>query len=400
MTECLFWGWSMRSLFAFFLFVVALPHHRAAAVEATRYVAEHPAARPRFRTISSGLPAASRSNTLTAEVDPTATWQFGWFTYGDEASRSVIVGQRNGVDVFVDADRDLKFVPQELCTRKNDVWPVVLGAEFLDSGNLYDHHQQSVLIRRDSDGEFEVATAGVLEGVATVDGASLRLLRLDRNSNGLWFDDQDRVLIDFNGDDQLDPIAERLACQPICRVAGKRFAMQSDQFGRHLKLVALDSTGSIVPSVTLQPNTSLTQVTARLVSKNGIRVPIRAVSQPIECPVGEYRIEQVDILLVRKEKSYFFRFACTAAGDHSIKVSRDKATKFELIGDLRLENRITTQKNSDGQTLTVTPFMNSSTGLFLMGCRVGDESITSENRLQIELRHEGKLLDRTSTGFS
>ena len=137
---------------------------------------------------------------MLANVSPDdgGPWKFGWFVFGDPASRSVTVGL-NGERLFVDLDRNRQFSVEEELTplgSESMTWQAKLGAEFFAPDNSYQHYDRSVLLRLNADGSLQVATDGAMVGTVPLDGIALTTIRIDRNSNGRWFDAMDRIFID------------------------------------------------------------------------------------------------------------------------------------------------------------------------------------------------------------
>ena len=256
------------------------------------YVAEPDGApAPRYRKIEEGLPAGIAQSRLVADIDPdgTQSWRFGWFTYGESHSRSVTVALNgeSATDVFVDVNRDKRFSQDERFephSRSPLLWRVVMGAEFLTANSQHVQVERSILLRMHGEkGFIEIATQGVMEGFVAVNGKEMRAVRVDRNSNGRWFDSQDRILLDINRDGATDPIGERIACDSICRIGGKRFVLQSDMRGDRLQLVELSGLGNVIPRIEMQSGSAVVrEVSGMIVSRGGVWVSIRSLDQQID----------------------------------------------------------------------------------------------------------------------
>ena len=363
--------------------------------------------RPRYRKVEQGLPGGLPRDELLSDVDPAAqsTWKFGWFAYGEGNSRSIGVGLRGNDDpqLFVDSNRDKCFRDDERVSRDEKDpgrWRLPMDAEFLTPDNDYVHVPRSILIRPSRSGFLEIATEGVMEGHVEVGGKLVAARRLDRDSNGRWFDSTDRILLDSNGDGKIDPIGGRISCESICRVGGKRFVLQSDMQGEWLELVELTGVGTIVPQLDLQPaDAVIKELSGAFVSQAGVRAAIRAVDRPIECPVGDYRIESLSVEVAYQDVTYWFRFSNNDA-EHRYSVALGQSVDVDLLGSVTLSSTQTTVKVPGGATLKITPLLTTSSGMYLSGCKTGRIDPTLENRLLTESRFENRVIDNNSTGFS
>lgn len=380
-----------------------------------RYVAqpERPVAH-HYRRIAAGLPGGLTRKQLLADVDPPSDgpqqetmWQWGWFTYGQDNSRSVAVALRKGPQpqLWIDLNRDKRFAREEriqLDPADRHRWRVVIGAEFLTEGDQYEHCQRSILVRQSSQpGYFEIATEGIMQGSVLVDGKWLRAVRIDRNSNGRWFDASDRILLDINRDGGLDPIGERIACDSVCRLDGKRFVLQSDMQGHRLELAEFAGQGSLVAQLKLPSDTArIDTISGTLASRDGIRVTIRALDQPSECPVGDYLIESVTLEVSAGQRHYWFSFRSDDSARPVIAVKAGQAVTVDLLGQLTLTGTRFIVSKRDHVELRFTPRLTTSTGLYLTGSKVGRGRPTAENRLLAESLLDNQVMDISSTGFS
>lgn len=364
---------------------------------------------PRFRKIEDGLPAGISRRGLIAGIDPKGAlaWRFGWFTYGENHSRSVAVALKGEscTDLFVDVNRDKRFSLDErfeTCPEDAERWRVVIGAEFPTVSNQYDQVARSILVRPAGEkGLVEIATQGVMEGSVAVNGKEMRAVRVDRNSNGCWSDSQDRILLDTNGDGAADPIGERFACDTICRIDGKRFALQSDMRGERLELVEFSGSGTVLAQLRMWSDSAvISDVSGMMVSRAGVRVPIRSLDQRIECPVGHYRIETLTLKVADGEVNYSFRFSSRNTLEHDINVRTGQSTEVDLLGDLTLTSKQSTVIYADGATLDITPQLVTTSGLYLCDSKVGPGIPTLDNRLLVESVFEGQIINNSSSGFS
>ena len=392
-----------NSLLSVWLIVVSIGPARASPPFS--YDDAHPLARLRFKSVDKGLPGNIDESELISQIDPRhdGVWAFGWFIYGERNTRSVTVGWRDGTQLFVDLDRNQRFSRDERIkpSDKPHLFRTAIGAEFFTNDNQYHSVERSIVLQIVSSGEFQIATAGVLAGTVHVAGQPVQVVRMDRDANGRWFDADDRLLLDKNRDGNLHRIGERVACNAICRIDGRRFVLQSDQLGDYLALSELEGTGELLPKIKLRSARSTVEsLSGTIASRSGVRVAIRSLGQDTECPVGEYRIEELTLKVRGRDKSYLYRFAGLGRKKFPIRVKADQVTEFDLLGDVTLSTGHSKIHDEDGTDLTFTPMLKSSTGIFLMGCLSGRTVPTLENRLLAEARIDGRVVDTNSTGFS
>ena len=63
---------------------------------------------------------------------------------------------------------------------------------------------------------------------------------------------------------------------------------------------------------------------------------IRSLERPLECPVGQYRIEKLTMEVTENNKSYLFRFSGLGLKEFPITIKPDEETTFDLVGDVSL----------------------------------------------------------------
>lgn len=380
-----------------------------AAEESFVFVPDSKHAPPRFVDIHRGLPGAFTRKELLGEVNASASgkWELGWFTYGENNSRSVCVGLLTTGSLsklYIDVDRDKSFSHDELVPesqRDSSQWRTTIGAEYVTESNDYDEVERSILIRRSPVTNWiQIATDGVMRGAVGIAGTSTAAVRLDRNANGRWFDPVDRILLDANQDGRVDSIGGRISCGTVCVLDGKRFVLQSDLLGESLDLVELKGVGTVIPKVTLSTPGKISNVSGAIVSASGVRVPIRELDQPVECPVGMYSIESLEFQVGHKGKKFWFRFYGMGNAKDRFDVKVDESSNLEMIGDVQMTFQQATIRNSLENTLTITPRLKTKSGLYLNGCRTGKGEPSIENRLMTASSHDGKVIDNNSTGFS
>lgn len=411
-----------------------------------RFQESHPGVRPTFVSVAAGLPGITDPTNLLSQVGGDAQrWQFAWFVYGESNSRSVIVGLQDGEHVFVDLNRDQQFSAAERLLRplqdggtEQRTWRTSIQAEFLAEDKSHLHYQSALLLRLGANEQIEIATAGAMLGTLELEGKNRQALRIDRNANGRWFDAEDRILLDKNLDGKLNPIGERLACDGICVIDGRRYVMHSDLPGLKLELNELRGSGQFVARIRLldpakatsdspHPNdrtspldpknasdaananaakaneasaVEVSEFYATLVSRSGVRLAVRSLGKTVECPVGEYRVDSLRMDVAQNRQHVSFRFASFGSQDFPIKITGDQTTEFDILGEIALTASHTDRRDQQGRLLTFTPLLSTTTGLYLESSFRGIHRADRENRLHIELTNGQQVLDRGSTGFA
>ena len=368
-----------------------------------RYDTEY-AFRLRFRPIEVGLPEAIRRESLLASVDDEGDWILGWFIYGDSSSRSVAVAMDRAEPsvLHVDTNRNRRLEAGERFKQGDgDLWRIPIDAEFLTSLNDYTHYPRSIAVRASRDGEqLELATDGVLRGDVAIADVNVAAVRMDRDANGRWSDTADRILVDVNGDDQVDPIAGRIASDAVWRYSGKRYVVQSDAAGDWLEFFELSGAGRVTPKIKLPAGSELHRIEASFVSQSGVIRRVKELNVATECPVGRYRVAMVDMEVSNGDATYRFRFSNFDSNEFPIDVLVDGASEVELIGDLRLTSDRSAVQSRGGVTITMTPLLSTSSGLYLIGSSRGPKNAAVENRLLAESTHQASAFANHSTGFS
>ena len=173
--------------------------------------------------IQPGLPEGFDQTGLKP-ADSDSSQEFFWLRYGGNSSRAIYLrfDPEAPTELFVDSNRDQKLSATEQHT-SDGIWFVELTAEYTTLRRQTS--KQRVRIRRDNaTSKWHLATAGHRTGKADF-GGQLRTAKIeDRNANGLWFDQEDRLSVDFNGDNKLNRLTERIPAQGMSKIRGTLFA--------------------------------------------------------------------------------------------------------------------------------------------------------------------------------
>ncbi len=356
----------------------------------------------------SGLPDGIAKLELFKELNGLENDQttYAWFVFGDPHSRSIAIASlaEKPDEIFIDLDRDKAFSKKEKLVASNGEWVVTIPAEFIVGKNQYRYQRLQVRIRwNKAMARFELLTLGAMVGEAVFDGQMRSAKYIDHNSNGSWFDPEDRLLIDANGDGKLNPLTERFACRSLCSIEQKQFAISGDKLGRSLEFNELKERGSLIPKLTLADSAAeILEVSASLASRNGIYLRINEIDNPVECPVGEYHVDSVNIKIKSESGVYRYRFAVLEPEGHSVELKANAKQPIELLGKLELTSTQLINADNNLTTLSIIPMMSTESGLYLTACMAGKSKATTENRLiarTLDLS-SGKQIALGSTGFS
>ncbi len=357
------------------------------------------------RTAPSGYDAATLSNSLTNAADT----DLAFLTYGDTHSRSVAVAvtRIQPRRLFVDLNRNRAFEPGEeipsAAGTAADPWQLDLDAEFVIGSNQFEHVRRRVAIRvNPTTNALEMATLGCLRGTTSIDNRSVAVLRVDCNANGLWFDTEDRVWIDVNGDTRFAPLQEKFGCRTTCTLAGTPYAVAADDRGATFRLERIEGTGTLVPVCACDDEQGrVTGCQATLVSNTGVHVFLRDASSAVEVPVGTYRLHAVQVTLSDARGHWRMVFAHdTATKSPTWEVRKGEKIEIPLIGELTLgANKSLRQPNGE-RILVITPHVTTSTGLYVTICLMGQSAASDPNCAQIRSTIGTQVVDVGSSGFT
>ncbi len=368
---------------------------------------EKAASQFRVGQIHTGLPEGLNESVLTDQLDLPADTKklFGWFTYGDRHSRSIAVlrTEEQPQYLLVDLNRDKRFSKNEQlrALNGNATWELMLDAEFVENFDQFKHQPQKVRIswNRTSQ-QLELLTLGAMVGTATIDGESRAAKYLDHNSNGSWFDLEDRFLLDVDGDGKLNAITERFACQTVCQIDRKQYTIGGSGTGSRMSLDEITARGTITPTVALSGNAEIVEVAASLASGSGVHVRIEKAGQPISCPVGIYHVESLRIKLKGEGQVYEFKFAALPSNSTGIALTANGNIELDLLGKLTLSAVRLVNHQDNIATLTISPLLKTSSGLYLIGSKTGESDAVTENRLVARSFYLNDEIDLGTSGFS
>lgn len=377
----------------------------------------------RWTKVEPGLPANLDENKLLEKFSRPSTAWIGAITYGDDRSTSVAIavcGESDDLALLLDSDRNGVFDESEKHQGKNReesiLWQVPLAAGFdaepsiKRSENNPDtdespgktlQMQQIALRYNPSENKLSVQSAGAMVGEAEYRGKLVAARYEDRNANGLWFDQDDRVFVDFNDDGKLNRLLERLPAQGTRMLQGELTAILSSRRGDELGFRSITEQGFVTPSLNLQQtDAAVEELTAVLSSATGIQVRINGLDKT-ELPIGEYFVREVKLTTSLEDgKRHTFHFGLDRQVPN-ITVRSGETTAFALLGKLSLSGKSMFVKSGLGNNLVVTPILKAESGLYLINCLTGQGKALSENRLRCTVFAKGRsVLGGGSSGFS
>ena len=132
-------------------------------------------------------------------------------------------------------------------------WRLPLNMAVVE-GEVTHLERRSAVFRLGSTGlTLSHAAAGYLDGFVTLAGRQHAARRTDGDGNGRFTDPQDRLWIDIDDNGRWDPVDEQFLYSSVLTIAGGRFAVHSDEYGRRLSLDVLEGDRTCIAR--LQPPT-------------------------------------------------------------------------------------------------------------------------------------------------
>lgn len=373
--------------------------------------------RPPLRAVPLGT---ALPDDVRMEVEFEGAWQrFGILRYGEADSRRVVLaldhldGER--VALYVDAGRDLVL---DATDRVQEVAPgrfvvdldVETGAQPLTEPRRTPRRVEFELGRTGT--ILGCATLGVVEGEVQLGDRRVRVARRDGDANGLLSDDQDQLWFDLDGDGAWEPLSELYLVQPILSLAGGRFACRSDRLGTTLALDPIEGTGrvSLAPPFGVEAK-AIVEAQVVLVGRDGASVVARAPGEPVEVPVGEYRVGTVTLRLSDPKGgapwSYVFNADRGEARATWRAVVAGETLALDPIGalDFHVALRGADEALAPGQGGALQPVLRTGDGLLVVTCYRGREGASpySSSGLHavVEVTDlEGELLKTATSGFA
>jgi hypothetical protein len=222
----------------------------------------------------------------------------------------------------------------------------------------------------------------------------------DRNANGLWFDREDRLLVDFNGDNKLSRLTERIPAQGMRKIRGTVYAIAGSLRGTNVSLTKVTGSGFLTPTVSMiSGDAKVTSIKGQLGSNSGIGIPIESLDTPIEVPVGDWHVVNLIIEVTEGDDVYMFAFSPYEA-KALVSVADTEEKEVELLGEIKLSADVSSQNENDKSYMTIAPTIKTESGCFMIAARTGKRSANNENRLVAHSSSPDRDLEVGSSGFS
>jgi hypothetical protein len=398
--RCIRGGTLVTALLAAFVTtpVRADEHATAKNVATWTYHTELPGVRPVARTIQLD---AQRPEDLADEPNYEGTAQrYAQLRYGSDNSRRVIlvVDQLDSgpFHLYADLNRDRAIDASEqiVGTSSNTERSrrFSLDAEIIQEDTVRSFPRE-VEIRLGFAGDrLAVATLGGIVGTIelpdptsdsnTGNGANrdvdnnkpILVQRIDADANGLFADSRDRLRIDLNQDERIDPVTEQFAWLPVQKVQGRRYAVKADREGMTLSLQEITGTGTIqIAIASLPEHAKLLELEAMVFSDDGSAWSLKEANKPQEVPVGRYTLGSITLTIDTGESEpwhYVFSRSDNIEEDDWQPVGSDSAVSLEAIGNLTFSAGNIPAEASAGQQLTINPRLYTEAGLLInLSCR-------------------------------
>jgi len=350
--------------------------------------------------IQNGLPESIDRDVLDPDSDESA--KYFWFQYGDESSRAICLkfSQDLPNQIQVDVNRNQKLSDKEIFKNDGDSeWFIDLKSEF---GQMRSRtSKQRVRIRRDAtSSSWHLATAGTRQGKVNFNDLLCDAMIEDKNGNGLWFDSEDRLFVDFDGNGKISRISERIPAQGVRKIGGKIYGIIGNASGKTVGLSEVTGTGFLIPKLELlDPAAKVTSIIGELGSNAGIGISIDSLDAPIEVPVGDWHVESLQCEITGDDGIHQFTFA--RSGSKELVTINDSNKKdVDLIGQLTLTAGVSTQIENEKLTLILTPSLTTTSGCYLVASKTGKRLANNDNRLIAYSRSPQQDLEVGSSGFS
>jgi hypothetical protein len=312
-------------------------------------------------------------------------------------------------DLYVDANRNRRIEPVERFVPAPDgrTWRLPLEVAVVE-GEITRTEERVAVFQLGSTGlTLSHAAAGYLDGFVTHAGRKHAARRTDGDGNGRFTDSQDRLWIDLDDNGQWDPVKEQFPYASVLAIAGARFAVRSDEYGRRLNLEVVEGTGH-TSLVFKRPGATVLELNATLEGRDGSAVGLHGV-EPVTIPVGEYRMTTVTLTLADPAggPSWSYVFSDNSRRGEMIwyKVAKDARLTIDPIG--RLEMAVNLE--GDGprgpdSVLRVNPVLYTGDGLLIVTAYRGSPTVTASDDgpgADVSLRDgEGRALSTSRSGFA
>ena len=358
--------------------------------------------------VKTGLPVKIPQDELLAGLkkpDDTEFW-LGSFVLGDTATRSLAVAilhENDKQTLWVDTNRDQRLADETPLESDSNKWSIDIAPEYKtddDDSTIAKPFKIKFAWDTKKKKLFK-STAGVLEGSVEFDGEKRKCNLIDFNHNGRWLDPEDRIILDINGNGKLSRITEQLLCNGMIQIRGDLYSILGDSSGKGLAVKPVTAKGQIAGSLKLADKEgSIVKLTAHLRSESGIQITIDDVDKSVVCPIGNYQVAELKLVVADDFQQYSFVFLRSGRGEFPCVVEDNNLATIALLDQLKLDASLNLVNKKGPGFLSVVPTLTTDSGLYLANSLCGKTSPTGENRLQLETRIGSSITRTGSSGFT
>ena len=256
---------------------------------------------------------------------------------------------------------------------------------------------KSVFFKRRDDKLFQ-AIRGYITGEVQLDGQKFKAALTDGNADGCF--DQpgaDQVWLDLDGNGRFDPLSERfLLGSPIATPTGPILLLpRSDRLGVTVRKRP-EEMGRLNFIVNPKTEAAIHDLSACYQSEFGELIVIREADNPVEFPIGRYRLASLELKLIEDESRIWSYSFHPAHAKFDLLVSKDRTTTDEPLAKLTLNmGTIGSGPIRPGVTTWKDAILGNNR-LTMHQCEVDRSGVA----LKMELRTaDDRVLDVCSTGF-
>jgi hypothetical protein len=352
-----------------------------------------------FRTVELG---DCSSRPLDAGDQPPAGSRFGSVALGPGGKQRLgIVWNTDTGTLWFDANGDGRYSVAERHTLGTKPLQAKVVIAYAEGGQQI----RTVIIRKRGDG-LAWTVRGYTIGTVQVNGKKIGAMLTDGDADGC-FDTTgaDRIWLDLNEDGEFDPLTEQFPLGTTIPIGGKNVLIRPRPDGLGIEVhERLNETGTLIVRVGTQAKAQVTELEAHYVSEFGELVVIREANKPMPVPVGNYRIESIQLHLADAEGQVWQYTLWNGREGYDTKVTQGRETVHEPLAGLKLSVTHDAEAGvAPGGSVLIHPDVTAANGLYLSKCQVGTRFAASGREVAalIELTAPGHgVFDQAASGFA